>query len=340
MPTTLINHLKRDITRLVAVALLTAAYWPSATSQNVSVSAKLDSMLIFIGGQIDLTVEVSQPQQANVKFPLLVDTISKHVEIVEIGKIDTVKAANNRLLLTQKYRITSFDSGVHLIPPIRFELADAQASQYMETQAMALKVINPFESVDPKKGIYDIKQPVNTPFSLAELLQYLPYVLAFLLIVGAIVVFFIWKFNKKLLPFVAKEKPLDPPHVIALRELEKIRNEKLWQKGQVKLFYIQTSDVIRQYIEARYSIPALEQTSDETLAVLKKEDSIDKECHKNLQQLLLTADLVKFAKMQPLPDENDLSLMNAFFFVNQTKIELQQTLEQLKSAQEGSLKEG
>ncbi|MFT3738945.1 MAG: hypothetical protein QM786_09310 [Breznakibacter sp.] len=338
MPRTINLRLKRHITKLVAVAGLIVASSPFTFGQNVSVSAKLDSMLIFIGGQIDLTFEVSQPQNADVKFPLLVDTVSKSVEIVEIGKIDTSKAGDNRLLLTQKYRITSFDSGVHLIPAIRFELADAQAGQFMETQPMALKVVNPFESVDPQKGIYDIKQPLNTPFSLAELLQYLPYILTFILIVGAIVVFFIWKFNRKLLPFVAKEKPIEPPHVIALRELERIKNEKLWQKSQVKQFYIQTSDAVRQYIEARFVIPAMEQTSDEILATLKKEDSIDRECHKNLQQLLFTSDLVKFAKMQPLQDENDLSLMNAFFFVNQTKLEPQKTLEELKLSETEDLK--
>lgn len=304
-------------------------------AQQVAASAKLDSMVIFIGGQIDLTLEVTQSVGQNVNFPLMVDTISKSVEIVEVGKIDTSKLDNNRLLLKQVYRITSFDSGVHLIPAIRFELADAQADNYAQTQPMAIKVVNPFEVVDPEKGIFDIKQPVNTPFNLAELLPYLPYFLGFILFVGIVTGLLIWRFNRKLLlPFLNKEKPIEPPHVIALRELERIRQEKIWQKGLVKQYYIQLTDVVRQYMETRFDMPVMEQTSDETLAATKNIDAISVECWKNLQQLLTTADLAKFAKMEPRADENDLCLMHALFFVNQTKVEEAKSLEELKAVHE------
>jgi hypothetical protein len=118
-----------------------------------------------------------------------------------------------------------------------------------------------------------------------------------------------------------KEKPKEPAHVVALRALERIKNEKLWQKGQVKLFYSQLTDTLRVYMEERFSFPAMEQTSPEILKSLKGVDLTDDKLLTKMQKILETADLAKFARYEPLPDENDLCLISALFFVNQTKAE-------------------
>ncbi|MBN2166295.1 MAG: hypothetical protein JW717_08480 [Marinilabiliaceae bacterium] len=304
-----------------------------ASAQNISASAKLDSMLMFIGGQMNLTIEVNQPIGLNLKFQQFTDTISQFIEVVEAGKIDTLSKNNNRIQLQQVYRVTSFDSGVHLIRPIIFELADETAQQIASTEPIALKVVNPFDNVDPQKGIFDIKKPINTPFHLSELKPYISYIIGFIIFIGAIVFFLIWKFNRKLImPLLGKEKVIEPPHVIALRELERIKAEKLWQKDQTKKYYSQLTGVLRQYIEDRFNIPALEQVSDETIAAIKNIDEIDEKNRENLTNILHLSDLVKFAKFQPLIDENDLSMINAIFFVNQTKYEEIKSLEEEKES--------
>lgn len=315
---------------ILTVFLLTGWSSLSTRAQEYSASAKLDSTLMFIGGQMDLKLEVIQPVNGLVKFPVFSDTICQSVEVVRFGKIDTVKIAQDRIQLTQTYRVTSFDSGVHLIPPIRFELAGQTYQQVISTQPVALKVINPFDNFDPNKG-FDIKQPVNTPFTLAELKPYLIYFILFVTVLAGIIILLVWRFNRKLLlPFIAREKPVDPPHVVALRELERIKNEKLWMKDQVKRYYSEITDVLRRYIEARFDIPALEQTSDEIIASFKGNDQVDEPCIKNLKHILEVADLVKFAKLQPLPDENDLNMIHALFFVNQTKLVEIKSLEEEK----------
>lgn len=303
-------------------------------AQNISANAQLDSSLMFIGGQMNLILELNQPNGVNVGFPVFNDTISKCVEIVERGNVDTLSVTNDRLQLRQIYRITSFDSGVHLIPPIEFELADETAER-IATDPIALKVINPFSDVDPEKGIFDIKKPINTPFHLSELKPYIGYILGFLVLVGAIIFFFIWKYNRKLIaPLLGKEKVIEPPHVIALRELERIKGEKLWQKDQTKKYYSELTEVLRKYIEDRFQIPALEQISEETIAAISKVEDIDDKNKNNLKQILELADLVKFAKFQPLIDENDLCMINSVFFVNQTKHEEVKSLEDEKKALE------
>ncbi len=307
-------------------------------AQTVSVNAKLDSTLIFIGGQMNLTLELSQPKDVTISFPVFTDTITKSIEVVSATPIDTTFLENNRITLTQQYNITSFDSGLQYIPPIKFELAEDEVHKIYETQPMALMVINPFENVDPQKGISDIKKPIDSPFSLAELLPYLPWILLALAVIGAIV-YLIYRYrkNKSLKPRVKKTKPKEPAHIIALRNLNRIKAEKLWQKDKVKKYHSEITETLRQYIEDRLNIQALEQTTEETLESLKRVELPDKDAYGKLKQILELADLVKFAKLKPLPDENELSMINSLFFVNQTKKEELKSLEEEKESRQATV---
>lgn len=301
-------------------------------AQEVSVTAQLDSTVIFIGGQIDLKLEVSQPENLNVTFPLLTDTITQNIEIVKAGSLDSIPQDNNRILLQQTYRITSFDSGLHYIPPIQFELANAELTRPIETEAMALMVVNPFEEVDPQKGITDIKTPLNTPFHLSELYRYWPYLVG-LIVLGLIIALVVFRYyNREVnIPLLKKEKPKVAPHVVALNRLDHIKEEKLWQRDLVKRYYSDVTDTLRHYIEERFQIRAMEQTTDEIMDAFKSVDLREVKSIDNLKQILQAADLVKFAKHEPLPDENDLSMINAYFFVNQTKQEVMKSLEEEKA---------
>ncbi len=298
-------------------------------AQDFSVNATPDSTLMVIGGQMDLTLEVAQPGDITVVFPQFTDTITKNIEIVDRSEPDTTFLDGNRIAIKQTFRITSFDSGLHYIPPMEFELASANLQASKKTRAIGMMVVNPFENVDPQKGITDIKAPIETPFRLSELYRFLPWILGGLAIV-LLIAAGIWFYFKRRNPLKAfiKEKPKEPPHVIALRELDHIKQEKLWQKGEVKTFHSQLTDILRDYIEDRYGIPAPEQITTEILTSLKTVDLPDDKVLNKIQQVLGLADLVKFAKMEPLPDENDLALMNAYFFVNQTKHEEIKSLEE------------
>ena len=124
------------------------------------------------------------------------------------------------------------------------------------------------------------------------------------------------KRKRKVLP-IEEFVPKIPPHEIALEKLKKLEEEKLWQKGEVKLFHSNTTEIIREYIEQRFSIPALESTTDEILDNFKKVD-LNGELKNILREMLVLADLVKFAKAKPLPDENEKTLQWAYQFVRET----------------------
>lgn len=170
------------------------------------------------------------------------------------------------------------------------------------------------------KGPIDIKTPYEAPVTFKEIA---PWIFGTILVAGLL--FLIWyalRKRKDNQPFFAiPQKPKEPAHVIALRELDRIKEEKIWQQGKTKRYYSELTTVLRQYINDRFDIQAMEQTSEETIAAFKYRRSLmDEKSFENLQRILSNADLVKFAKYEPLPDENNMALVDSYFFVNQTKI--------------------
>lgn len=125
--------------------------------------------------------------------------------------------------------------------------------------------------------------------------------------------------RQSILPF-KKEEPKLPPHEQAIKELDEIKQQKLWQQGRSKEYYTLITDTLRRYIVDRFGINAMEMTSGEILDIIRKQQEAVS-VRESLRHIMQLADFVKFAKLHPLPDENDLSMTNAYQFINQTKVE-------------------
>jgi len=115
-----------------------------------------------------------------------------------------------------------------------------------------------------------------------------------------------------------------------------LRHKKLWQSGQIKDYHTELTDIIREYISGKFNVHAHEFTSDEILTAINGTATND-EAKNKLSQTLLMADLVKFAKYQPLPLEHDSSLNNAIDFVKETihvttpEIEVEKSVEETET---------
>lgn len=282
---------------------------------DVEYSAKLDTNIIVIGDQINMELSVTHPKEITVDFPFFSDSITSGVEIISQHPLDTLKTKDGRLQVKKNILITSFDGGVHKIPPMEFTIHQKNFVNVIRTDTLALGV-HTFE-VDTTKGSFDIVMPYKAPVSFAEVA---PWVLGGILILGlvALLIYFIRQHRRNKPLFSRAEKPKDPPHVVALNRLDKLKNQKLWQNGKVKEYHTALTDTLREYIEQRFSIPTMERTSDQILEDTQEQEEITRELQSQLQDILMRADLVKFAKLHPLPDENDRSISYAYQIIQKT----------------------
>ncbi len=303
---------KEEYKFLILFALILLLGW-IVKAQSLKINARFDSTTILIGDQVKLHIEVDQPKNAKVKFPVFSDTITGKIQVVKTFPADTSQKGEN-LHISMEFLVTSFDSGYHYIAPFAFPFEMGQIKDTIRSASLYLRVFT--MPMDTAKDIRDIKPPYQAPFTIAEIWLFI------LIGVGVLLLgFAIWYFRKKYRkePIFGHKKPTEPPHIIALRELDKLRTEKLWQQNKVKQYYTRLTEIIRVYIEQRYGINALEMISDEIIDALKTLITDDINSIELLRRMFSTADLVKFAKLQPLPDENEIGLLNAYQFVNNTK---------------------
>ncbi len=284
---------------------------------QVTVESSLSRDTILIGDQLDLTLRVVQPAGLQVSLPRFVDTVSQGLEVIGEPRTDTLKRKDGRWEITRTWRVTSFDtSGVVLIDPMAVSWKNDSLTARLETRPLQLVVR--LLPVQTDKGPKDIKKPKKLPVTWQEVVVWTGsglLVLA-LLVLGILY----WKKRKegKELPAIRK-KPSEPAHVFALRELNTLREARLWQQGRVKEYYTRLTDILRTYLEYRYGLRALEQTTPETLQALTESGFNDNRLRGILENILATGDLVKFAKYVPQPDVNESVLLDAFVFVNETK---------------------
>ncbi|MCH7658079.1 MAG: hypothetical protein IIB05_07145 [Bacteroidetes bacterium] len=301
----------------------------SLYAQDVEVEARIDSISILIGDQTDLWLKINQPDSFNITFPEFAGTIAGSIEIINQTPSDTLHLENRRLEITRKYKITCFDSGYHHIPPFSFQYKKDSFTANWSTQPLFLHVSRvDIAPSDSSEVIFDIKLPAKAPITLAEIL---PWIMGVVLIgiVVFLVVYYLRK-RKKQEPLFKIKKPEEPPHVIALRELDRLKADKLWQKGKIKSYYSELTGIIRKYIEKRYQVSAMEQTSNEIIEALLNTGFNNNKQLEQLKIFLFSADMVKFAKAKPLPDENETALLNAYIFVNETKQTWQKELDDQK----------
>lgn len=286
-------------------------------AQSVTVDASIDSLQILIGEQTKIKIEASFDAKYKAIFPQFNDTIINGVEVIDIAKPDTQYLNDRqRLLITQEYTVTSFDSALYYLPPFEV-IVD---NKPYKSKALALKVYSiPVDTLHADQ-FFGQKTIMEPPFAWEDWASAI-WLSIFVIPLLALVIFLIIRFNDNK-PIIKKIKvePKLPPHQQAMKEIARIKEEKVWQKGNPKEYYTELTDTIRTYIKDRFGFNALEMTSSE---IIDKLLSIkDKESIKDLKFLFETADLVKFAKFDPLMNENDMNLVNAIEFINHTKVDI------------------
>lgn len=280
------------------------------------VSAAIDSTTLFIGDQTDLHLRATCEAGEQVQMPVLAEQLVDGIEIVDRTIVDNTTLQDGRVQYNQYLTLTSFQDSLFYIEPLAFVSGD----DTVWSESLMLNVVQPFEMDSTDMAITDIKGIYNAPIWWWGILR---WVLLALAIAGVgvggyyLITYLRSRYSEAPATDVPME-PLRPAEEVALEKLDAIREQKIWQSGQVKEYHTQLTDVVREYIARRFEVSSTEQTSDETLRAMRGLLSNKKELYEDLRKMLTLADLVKFAKWTTTPDENELSLRSAYAFVKET----------------------
>jgi hypothetical protein len=284
------------------------------------VKAIPDTTQIRIGEPIKLEITakvmIYALKGANLKvvFPNLPDSLN-HIEIIERTQLDTSGSNEQQKLFKQIITLTSFDSGRWEMPPMKFEVFSVTDGSYDSVFTEPFFIDVNTVPVDTTKAFKPIKALRSVGWNL---LDYWPYLLACLALSAALVLYFVfWHKKRKPAVVAAPAKPAKAPYQLAMEQLELLEKEKPWN-SDVKLYYTQLTDILRQYFEQQFHIAALEQTSAELMQNIKPVTVLNQQRDK-LQSILTLADLAKFAKLQPSPQEHEDCLRKAIAVVEWTK---------------------
>lgn len=301
----------------MTLLLLCSALLASPADAQVRVVASIDTIEIFIGEQVHVTVRTTAKQGSKVEYPIIKprEMITPGVEMLDQADSATIDIDNGMSVYTRKYRITSFDDSLYYLPPFKVKVDN----KWYESKSLALKVLEvPVDTTDYSK-FYGPKDVQDNPFRWSDwsLVFWMSVIMLVLMLAG----YYLYLRLRDNKPIVKSLKIVRRllPHQKAMKEIERIKADKMVTAENPKEYYTKLTETLRKYIEERYGFKAMEMTSSQIIERLT--ESQDEKALDELRTLFQTADLVKFAKYSTLINENDMNLVSAIDFINRTKLE-------------------
>lgn len=267
-------------------------------------------------------------------------------ELIEDYPIDTLKVDGRRLRLRKRYLLATMETGkIPMRPTLLYfdknretpdtlyaeEMLFLNVKSYEELDTTLFLRLDPMSQqgfgVDTDKAMTLLKdEGINTqknlPFIFGEIRDYVIYS-AIAIILLALMLYLLLPVLKRYIAQrgeVVKPKPKMPPHIVAIKALEELKNRKLCENGKHKSYYTSLVSILKVYIDGRWDISVLDKTSAETMVALR-EVELSRECRSNLIAIFETADFVKFAKVVPEAETNEDLFIKAYYFVENTKAE-------------------
>ena len=310
----------------VLMVLFTIHYSLFTSMAQVSVEASVDRIEMLVGQQAHVTLKAVVKENSKVEFPQFKasEFVTPGVEVLTGQPLDDKELDNGCVEKTMVYTLTSFDDTLYYLPPLTVKV-DGKPYQ---SKSLALKVLTIEVDTTHVEQFFGPKDVQDNPFLWSD--WSLSFWLSVLLLILLALVYYLYirmRDNKPIITHIRIVKKL-LPHQKAMKEIEQIKADKMVSSENPKEYYTKLTDTLRRYIEERYGFNAMEMTSSEIIEKLTA--SQDQKALAELRQLFTTADLVKFAKYSTLINENDMNLVNAIEFINQTKLENVPTEEVVK----------
>ncbi len=290
--------------------LIYSLFFLQTSTAQYSAKASVDSTYMMIGDQQKLHLDVVYPSGSALLPLVFKKNAEDAIEFLGQTRWDTL-SENSSVRIRKDILFTAWDSGYQAVPAIPIVFLKSGVKDTIYTIDIPIEVMAP-----PADSVLaDIKPIIEEAIIWTDYIPLLGIVLLLLLVV---LLWFIVSRMKKKKELPSPPPVVIPPHEIAFQKLKKLKKSKLWQQGHVKEYHSQLTYIIREYLEGRYEVKALEQTTDEILEQMKNKALVP-DLTEKMTTLLQTADLVKFAKAEPPADYHDSALALGEEFVRTTK---------------------
>ena len=300
-------------------------------SQQVYFNGKANADSIVVGQPFDYQLTLTIPKDFYVEWQQYGDTLSKTIEIIKAGEVETTPINNSNVLMTQHLTLTSFDTGYVYVPKISVTYAESIRDSIRRTLRTDEKELYVSTiAVDTTQAFRPIKDVMRQGITAKEIF---PWTGVFIVLAGiAFLIYYLSKKNKnKVVVKEEKPKPAIPAIITAREKLAEVKTNEAWKTAKVKEYYTEITGIAREYLEGQFDIDAVEMTSDEIIESVKMLN-ISERILERFRDTLVTADFVKFAKANPTAEQNERAFIDINDFVEDTFVFFQE--EEKRKAEE------
>ena len=278
-----------------ALLLLWTALPPAAHAQSpIDVELTAEPVEVTVGDVIGLTLTVTHPEGYEVA-PVDLPREWGDLEVVSQTRPETSGVTDGIEVTTQTIEAVIFSTGDFETPELAVTVRD-QTGRLLEEPAprASITVLSVLQEGDDTPR--DIR-PQATLWGPAVW----PWVVGGLLI-ALLAVLVGWaayrRFRSTGVPQAPPVLDLRSPYEIVVGELERIAALRLPEAGRFKEHYTLVSDALRTYVSGVYRVPALDLTTGELGAMLRRA-KVETPVVEQSMGLLDDCDLVKFARYAP-----------------------------------------
>lgn len=324
---------QRKISKFILSFLVLAISYSLAQAQSIRAQAEVDSLSSLIGSPIHLTLTVEHLANMELQLPdYQMGSKLGELEILSLGERQVTPVGNYQRSTIQM-EITSFDSGYVYLPSQQISAKPTDGSTAILAATDSILLRFDFPVVDTTQAFKPIKDIYEVPIGFADIW---PWAAGGLVLVGLIlgIIFLFKRLNRKEDAPVRKAPPI-PAHEVAMRKLAQLESARYWQNGQAREYYFELSYILREYIEGRFKVPALESTTESILSSIGSKLKSESQ-QQRLRAMLQMAELAKFAKFTPTERENLDNMNLAREFVKQTQARKEEVNITEATEQEGS----
>ncbi len=281
-------------------------------------SMDLDKSEMTIADRLHLTITIEVDENYEIEWPRLNDKLARF-GIVDDHTTPPEWIGSNKKKMSRSYVLEPFLSGDYIIPAMKIHFwktgEKGREDHELETEEIKITV----KSILPENfndiHFHDIQPPVEMPvFPLIWIWA------ACIMGIGCLAGVVVWMASKGRRHRPPEGKAPLSPHEKAFDELDKLMARNLIERGEIRLFYYEITRIIRKYIEDRFGINAPEQTTEEFLERIRTDNEFPEPYRALLKNFLMHCDLVKFAALQPAPEDIENTVNSCKEFIIQTRI--------------------